>query len=146
MYEKTPRNSVVEKPAKRAILDAEFSVWVTVRVALYLRVSTDEQSTERQERELTEAAACMGHEVVEVYADNGVSGAKGRNRRPASGMRLAKLRGTKSGKPIGRPRVPEHTREAIQTAYQAGGIGMRALAKRYWVSLGTVQTLLNRDH
>jgi len=41
--------------------------------------------------------------------------------------------------------VPEHTREAIQAAYQAGGIGMRSLAKRYGVSLGTVQTLLNRD-
>ena len=26
VYEKTPRNSVAEKPAKRAILDAEFSV------------------------------------------------------------------------------------------------------------------------
>ena len=66
--------------------------------------------------------------------------------RVKSGLRLAKLRGTTSGRPIGRPRVPEHTREAIQAAYQAGGIGMRALAKRYRVSLGTVQTLLNRDH
>src|SRR5262245_14959820 len=54
-----------------------------MRAALYLRVSTDDQSTERQERELTEAAARRGHEVVEVYADNGVSGAKGRNGRPA---------------------------------------------------------------
>src|SRR5262245_57219709 len=32
---------------------------------------------------LTEAAARMGHEVVEVYADNGISGSKGRNGRPA---------------------------------------------------------------
>jgi DNA invertase Pin-like site-specific DNA recombinase len=169
----------------------------------------------------------MGHTVTEVYADNGISGAKSRNGRPAfdrlhrdaarrkfdvvmawsvdrlgrslqdlvgflselhalkielylhqqgldtttpagkamfqmmgvfaeferamivervkSGLRLAKLRGTKSGKPIGRPRVPEGTCKAIRAAYKAGGIGMRSLAKRYGVSLGTVQTLLNRD-
>jgi transposase len=41
--------------------------------------------------------------------------------------------------------VPEGTCKAIRAAYKAGGIGMRSLAKRYGVSLGTVQTLLNRD-
>ena len=65
--------------------------------------------------------------------------------RVKSGLRLARLRGTKSGRPIGRPRVPEHTRKAIRAAYKAGDIGMRSLAKRYGVSLGTVQTLLNRN-
>jgi DNA invertase Pin-like site-specific DNA recombinase len=65
--------------------------------------------------------------------------------RVKSGMRLARLRGTKSGRPIGRPRVPEGTRKAIRAAYKAGGGGMRSLATRYGVSLGTVQTLLNRD-
>jgi len=29
LYEKTPQNSVAEKPAKRVILHAEFSVWKT---------------------------------------------------------------------------------------------------------------------
>jgi hypothetical protein len=29
LYEKTPRNGVVEKPAKRAILGAEFGEWKT---------------------------------------------------------------------------------------------------------------------
>jgi hypothetical protein len=29
VYEKTPRNGVAEKPAKRVILDAEFGVWKT---------------------------------------------------------------------------------------------------------------------
>src|SRR5262249_52334586 len=47
--------------------------------------------------------------------------------RVKSGLRLAKVRGTKSGKPIGRPRVPEGTRKAIREAYRAGGIGMRSL-------------------
>ena len=50
---------------------------------IYLRVSTDEQTTDNQERELRAAASRMGHEVVEVYADNGISGSKGRDKRPA---------------------------------------------------------------
>jgi DNA invertase Pin-like site-specific DNA recombinase len=54
-----------------------------MRAALYLRVSTDMQSTGSQERELRAAAERMGHEVVEVYRDHGISGAKGRDKRPA---------------------------------------------------------------
>ena len=53
-----------------------------LRAALYLRVSTDQQTTDNQERELREAAEGKGLEVVEVYRDNGVSGAKGRDKRP----------------------------------------------------------------
>ena len=53
------------------------------RVALYLRVSTSDQTTDNQERELHAAAARMGHEVIEVYRDHGISGARGRERRPA---------------------------------------------------------------
>jgi Resolvase, N terminal domain len=37
------------------------------RAALYLRVSTTEQTTDNQERELLEVAARMGHEIVGVY-------------------------------------------------------------------------------
>src|SRR6201993_4041639 len=54
-----------------------------MRAALYLRVSTAEQTTENQERELRAAAERMGHDVVELYVDHGVSGAKGRDKRPA---------------------------------------------------------------
>jgi DNA invertase Pin-like site-specific DNA recombinase len=57
-----------------------------MRAALYLRCSTTDQTTDNQERELRAAAERMGHEVVEVYADNGISGAKGRDRRPAIAM------------------------------------------------------------
>jgi DNA invertase Pin-like site-specific DNA recombinase len=188
--------------------------------ALYLRVSTDEQTTERQERELRAVAVARGWEVVEVYADNGFSGSKGREQRPAfdrlhkdatrrkfdivmawsvdrlgrslkdligflqelqsvgvelflhqqavdtttpagramfqmlgvfaeferamivervrSGMAKARASGTKSGKAIGRPRIPEKVRQEIRDAYAAGGVGMRTLAKRFRVSLGTV--------
>jgi DNA invertase Pin-like site-specific DNA recombinase len=52
------------------------------RVALYVRVSTTDQTTENQRRELMEVAERAGWEVVGVFADAGVSGAKGRDKRP----------------------------------------------------------------
>jgi DNA invertase Pin-like site-specific DNA recombinase len=195
-----------------------------MRAALYMRVSTSGQDTERQEHQLRAVAAARGWEIVEVYTDNGISGSKGREKRPAfdrlhkdaarnrfdivmawsvdrisrtvkdlvtflqelqaanvdlylyqqavdtttpmgramfqiagvfaeleramivervrSGLAKAKAKGTKSGRPIGRPRLPERKRQEIRQAYKAGGIGMRALAKQHGVSLGTVQTCL----
>src|SRR3954470_7191808 len=53
------------------------------RAALYLRVSTGEQTTENQRRELEEVAQRSGWEIVAVYEDAGVSGAKRRDNRPA---------------------------------------------------------------
>lgn len=53
------------------------------RVALYLRVSTDGQSTALQRRDLMQACDHRGWEVTEIYEDAGVSGAKGRDGRPA---------------------------------------------------------------
>ena len=52
------------------------------RAALYLRVSTIEQTTANQERELRAVAARMGCEITKVYKDHGISGAKGRDKRP----------------------------------------------------------------
>jgi len=53
------------------------------RAVVYLRVSTTDQTTTNQERELREIAGRMGCEIVKVYWDHGISGAKGRNGRPA---------------------------------------------------------------
>src|ERR1700720_2756570 len=53
------------------------------RAVLYLRVSTVDQTTANQERELREVAERMGCEIVHVYKDHGISGAKGRDKRPA---------------------------------------------------------------
>lgn len=53
------------------------------RVALYLRVSTRGQTVENQERELREVADRAGWQIVRVYKDEGISGSKGRDRRPA---------------------------------------------------------------
>ena len=52
------------------------------RATLYVRVSTDAQTVENQIRELRQVAGPRGWDVVEVYSDAGVSGAKGRNGRP----------------------------------------------------------------
>jgi len=52
------------------------------RAALYVRVSTDHQSVENQVRELKEVAERRGWQVVETYRDAGISGAKGRDKRP----------------------------------------------------------------
>jgi DNA invertase Pin-like site-specific DNA recombinase len=54
----------------------------TKRAALYVRVSTDAQTVENQMRELRQVAERRGWDVVEVYSDAGISGAKGRNGRP----------------------------------------------------------------
>jgi DNA invertase Pin-like site-specific DNA recombinase len=51
-------------------------------VALYLRVSTDEQNVDNQRRELTAAAERHGWHVVAEFADNGISGSNGRDKRP----------------------------------------------------------------
>src|ERR1700704_6155587 len=53
------------------------------RVAIYLRVSTARQDTENQRRELEAVADRSGWEIVRVYEDAGISGAKGRDKRPA---------------------------------------------------------------
>jgi DNA invertase Pin-like site-specific DNA recombinase len=45
------------------------------RAVLYLRVN--------QERELRDVAGRMGCEIVHVYKDHGISGAKGQEKRPA---------------------------------------------------------------
>ena len=56
---------------------------VMKRAAIYLRVSTQDQNTSNQEHELRQAAERAGWQVVRVYKDHGISGAKGRNGRPA---------------------------------------------------------------
>jgi DNA invertase Pin-like site-specific DNA recombinase len=52
------------------------------RVAIYVRVSTDYQTVDNQLRELQNWAERYGHTVVRVFEDSGVSGAKGRDKRP----------------------------------------------------------------
>jgi len=51
-------------------------------VALYLRVSTSDQTTKNQRRELEAVAKRQGWKIVAVFEDAGVSGAKSRAQRP----------------------------------------------------------------
>ena len=51
-------------------------------VAIYLRVSKSKQETSNQRRELEAVASRSGWQIVKVYEDAGISGAKGRDKRP----------------------------------------------------------------
>ena len=53
------------------------------RAAIYIRVSTDGQTVDNQRLELEQAAERAGWEIVGIYDDNGVSGAKSREHREA---------------------------------------------------------------
>lgn len=55
---------------------------MTKRIAIYTRVSTDQQTTENQRRELHAVAERNGWEIVAEYEDHAISGAKGREQRP----------------------------------------------------------------
>ena len=52
------------------------------RVAVYARVSTDGQSVDNQLQQLATVVGRRGWEVAATYTDEGVSGAKGRDKRP----------------------------------------------------------------
>ncbi len=53
------------------------------RAAMYLRVSTKNgQTVENQRRQLRKVAKHRGWEIVATYQDEGISGAKGRDKRP----------------------------------------------------------------
>jgi DNA invertase Pin-like site-specific DNA recombinase len=53
------------------------------RAAIYARVSTDQQTTTNQLKELRAVIKNMGWKLEHEYVDKGISGAKGREHRPA---------------------------------------------------------------
>jgi DNA invertase Pin-like site-specific DNA recombinase len=65
------------------------------RVAIYLRVSTDGQTTENQRQALEVVAERRGWRIVQTFEDAAISGAKGRDKRPGlDGMMRAAGRGS----------------------------------------------------
>jgi DNA invertase Pin-like site-specific DNA recombinase len=58
------------------------------RVAIYLRVSTSKQDTDNQRRELEAVAERSGWQVARIYEDAGISGAKGRDKRPGQDAKM----------------------------------------------------------
>jgi len=67
---------LVDSPPIREI------VWAMTRVAIYARVSTDSQTVENQLQELHSVAVRHAWDVAAVFTDEGISGAKGRDKRP----------------------------------------------------------------
>ncbi len=68
------------------------------KVAIYMRVSTKSQTTLNQELELQSLAQRMNYEIVAKYKDEGISGAKNRDERPAlSEMMKEAVRGKFDG-------------------------------------------------
>ena len=63
-------------------MNTRYDCVTSKRVALYLRVSTTEQTVENQRRELEVVAERHGWNVVAVFTDAGISGTKGRDKRP----------------------------------------------------------------
>ena len=192
-----------------------------MKAAIYARVSTTNgQTPQNQLSRLRDVAAKAGWTVVEEFVDRGISGAKGRDKRPAfdrlckaitrrdvdvvmawsvdrlgrslrdlvgflgdleavgvhlyldrqgvdtttpggkalfqmmgvfaeferamiqerinAGIARARKHGTKSGRPIGRPRLPQETLAAIHAA-RADGKGIKRIARDLGVGVGTVQ-------
>lgn len=70
------------------------------QAALYVRVSTDKQTIDNQVREFTQVAERRGWTIVETYRDAGISGSKGRDKRPGLDAML-KDAGRRPGPSIG---------------------------------------------
>lgn len=65
------------------ITDEAAAMGKNKRVGVYLRVSTAGQTVENQRLELQRVAEQRGWVVAEIYVDHGISGTKGRDKRPA---------------------------------------------------------------
>src|ERR1700730_16629966 len=63
-------------------METRYDCVMSKRIALYLRVSTTEQTVENQQRELEAVAERHGWNMVAVFTDAGISGTKGRDKRP----------------------------------------------------------------
>jgi DNA invertase Pin-like site-specific DNA recombinase len=59
-----------------------------------------------------------------------------------AGMARAKAKGTKSGKPIGCPRIAPPIKDRIRAAHRAGGASLRDLAGQFRVGRETVRRVL----
>ena len=53
------------------------------KVAIYARVSTDKQTTQNQVDTLREVAERCGYQITQIFSEDGISGSKGREGRPA---------------------------------------------------------------
>ncbi len=95
-----------------------------MRVAIYCRVSTDDQTVAPQLDALRDYARARGLEVVEEYLDEGVSGSK--DRRPALDEMMAKARRRSfdSVAVVKLDRLARSTRHLTQLAAELEALGV----------------------
>jgi DNA invertase Pin-like site-specific DNA recombinase len=77
-----PRDFCIRTDIIRAVPNGMMAMTKGRRAAIYARVSKDERTEENQILALREVATRRGWDVVELYVDHGISGAKGRDKRP----------------------------------------------------------------
>jgi DNA invertase Pin-like site-specific DNA recombinase len=77
------RYKCIKKPSQKLSRAASIKLDTKLASAVNLRVSSIDQTTANPERELRQIAARMGCEITKVYKDHGISGAKGKDKRPA---------------------------------------------------------------
>jgi DNA invertase Pin-like site-specific DNA recombinase len=61
--------------------------------------------------------------------------------RIVAGITRTRDKGTKSGKPIGRPRIAANIEAAIARALQQGKLGIHKIAAKHSVGVGVVQRI-----
>ena len=111
-------------------------------VAIYCRVSTSDQSCERQARDLTAFAARSGDEVVAVFKETG-SGVKHDRTERKKLLALSKARGKKLGRQLGeRPKSDRLAPKVM--ALQAEGRSYRWIARDLGLSKNTVMAIVQR--
>ena len=98
-----------------------------------------DQTTANQERELGEVAGRLGCEIVQVYKDHGISGAKGRDKRPAFD-RLCRDAGPPKLFTLLAPDLEKRILDALK-ARKTTGDSVRKIAARFGVAASTVQTI-----
>jgi DNA invertase Pin-like site-specific DNA recombinase len=107
------------------------------KAAIYARVSTPDQHVENQLYQLRELAARRGFEIVQEYADRGISGSK--SRRPGLDALMADARRSKFSVVLvaAFDRIARSTRHFLQTLDELDGLGIEFVSAREAVDTTT---------
>jgi DNA invertase Pin-like site-specific DNA recombinase len=109
------------------------------RVIIYARVSTTGQTTDRQISELQEIAVNAGWQVVSVLTDHGISGTKGRDKRPALDEALKMLTRRDADRLMvwSVDRLGRSTQDLITTLNEIHGAGAELFIKQQAIDTAT---------
>ena len=109
------------------------------RVIIYARVSTTGQTTDRQISELQEIAVNAGWQVVSVLTDHGISGTKGRDKRPALDEALNMLTRRDADRLMvwSVDRLGRSTQDLITTLNEIHGAGAELFIKQQAIDTAT---------